>query len=106
MTAQPHQPCQQENAMNLALDPEKFYRTDDMSLATILKIEGHTPQQVGWIGENCYWWVLINDDLMDCIASFDAGETRVEPREYNRVFHKIRKQMFATKESSPTTAAS
>lgn len=91
--------------MNPSLDPEKFYRTNDMSLATTLTIEGHTAQQVGWIGEDCYWWFLITDDLMDAIAAFDSGESRVEPREYNRTFHKVRKQMYATKDRATSNVS-
>jgi hypothetical protein len=92
------------------LNPSDFYRTDDMAMATFLKMEGHSPQQIGFLenDDNCYWWFRINDDLTDAVDCFNDGEASVEPREWARNFHNTRKQMFACEKSkvdSPTASA-
>jgi hypothetical protein len=89
-----------------SLDPEKFYRTDDMAMATFLKMEGFTAQQVGWIGDTCYWWFNDGDALADCIEVFHNGEASVEPREYSRVYGLSKAEFYDAKNARTAAAAS
>lgn len=81
------------------LQAEKFFRSDDMSLVTYLKLQGHTAQQVAWVNETCYWWFLMTDALVGDVQSFGARDGRVEPREFSRAFATTRKDFFDSQES-------
>lgn len=88
------------------LDPERFYRTDDMAMATFLRMEGFTAQQVGWIGETCYWWFSSGDNLVDCVEAFLNGEASIEPREYSRQFALSKREFYDKKAARSTATAS
>lgn len=79
------------------LDPEEFYRTNDMAMATYLKLEGHPSQTVLWHGGTCYWVFRISDRLLDLADGFVGGDARVEPREYNRVFTQTKREFYDSK---------
>ena len=68
------------------LSPEEFYRTDDMALATFLKMQGHTPQTLRWENRTCYWYFDRSESLLGMADMFIDGLANVEPKEYSRVF--------------------
>ena len=70
------------------------YRTSDMALASFLKFSGHEPQQVGWEGDTCYWTFRETPNLLAVVDKFAAGEALVEPKEYNRLFGKTKREFF------------
>lgn len=95
--------------MDIEFDPEEFHRTNDMAMATYLKVQGHTSQRVIWEGGTCYWWFRINESLLDCVESFTNGDALIEPREYNRVFTQTKREFYDSKPpvkgGTKTTAA-
>lgn len=76
----------QAATQEVVLDPEEFYRTDNMGMASWLKMQGHTPQRVRWEDQTCYWYFDKSDLLLGSVDAFLEGEARVEPKEYNRIF--------------------
>lgn len=82
------------------LDLEKFHKSDDMALVTFLKMEGFTPQQVGWDRATCYWWFRLTDDVLTAIEVFDGGDARVEPREFNKMFASTKREFYDSQASA------
>lgn len=79
------------------LDPEDFFRTNDMSMATYLKVKGHVTQMIDWKSGTCYWIFRISDLLLDEVDKFLAGEALIEPKEYNRVFTQTKREFYDSK---------
>lgn len=75
-------------------DYENFFRSDDMGMVTYLKLEGHTPQKIGYEGESCFWWFMITDSLLAAIESFGAREAQVEPREYSKMYAATKREFY------------
>jgi hypothetical protein len=76
------------------LDPEEFFKTNDMAMATYLKMQGHSVQRVLWTGPTCYWVFRVTDALLDATEDFLGGESRVEPREYSKKFSETKKEFY------------
>jgi len=79
------------------LDPEEFYRTNDMAQTTYLKLRGHAVQLITWESGSCYWIFRITDALLDDLEHFSSGRARVEPREYNKVFTIVKHEFYDSK---------
>lgn len=73
-----------------------FYRTNDMAMVTFLRVSGHPVQRVYWEGPTCYWEFRITDHLMAQVDEFVAGRSRIEPREYNRMFNQTKREFYDT----------
>lgn len=73
---------------------EDFYRTNDMAMVTFLKISGHSVQKVMWEADTCYWVFWARETLLAQVEMFLAGEARIEPREYNRVFNSTKREFY------------
>lgn len=84
---------------NDGLDPEEFYRTNDMAQATYLKLQGHSVQRVAWADDSCYWYYRITDAMLDDLEDFSEGKALVEPREYNRFFNRVKREFYEVKDS-------
>lgn len=79
------------------LDPEDFFRTNDMAMATYLKLRGHSAQTITWLSGTCYWVFRVTDALLDAVELFTGGEAVVEPKEYNRVFTQTKREFYDSK---------
>lgn len=79
------------------LDPEEFFRTNDMSMATYLKVRGHVTQAVDWKSGTCYWIFRVSDLLLDEVDRFLGGDALIEPKEYNRVFTQTKREFYDSK---------
>lgn len=75
-------------------DPDEFHRVNDLALVAVLSLQGHTPQSMEMDGRTCYWIFRVSDGLMDVIDDFGSHRSAVEPREYNREFSRLKKEMF------------
>lgn len=84
------------------LDPEEFYRTNDMAMATYFRLRGHSAQAILWLSGTCYWVFRITDALLDEIELFTGGNAVVEPKEYNRVFTQIKREFYDSKADQET----
>lgn len=71
-----------------------FYRSNDMAMVTYLKISGHAVQEVMWEADTCYWVFRASETLLSQVEGFLAGDARIEPREYNRVFNTTKREFY------------
>lgn len=80
----------------------RSFRTDDMALATYLKLLGFNCDQVGWEGDVCFWHFENGDELLRAVGGFHSGYAKVEVREYNREFSSTKREFY---DSQPPRAA-
>lgn len=72
-----------------------------MALAAYLQFhfpirEVRWEQSNGWRG-SCFWYFDDSDDLADQVADFIGGAAQVDPKEYNDIVGRMKKQMFEMK---------
>lgn len=75
--------------------PMKATRTDDLALATTLRIRGFEPDRLELEGTKALWVFTGDGELHATIRQYNAGECMVEPRRYNRVLRETRQRLFA-----------
>lgn len=73
----------------------KAIRTDDLALATTLRIRGYEPDRIELDGQKALWVFSGDGDLHATIRQYNAGECMVEPKRYNRVLRETRRTLFA-----------
>jgi hypothetical protein len=88
-----------------ALDPEEFYRTNDMALVTYLKLMGHAVQAWNWIGDTFYWYFDKGDALLGSVDDFLSDAARVNPREYNKMFNSTKREFYDHNSDRPRRTA-
>jgi hypothetical protein len=85
-------------ATDSAAQPEgaamKTIRTDDLALATTLRIRGFAPDGFELQGEKAMWIFSGDGELHATIRSYNAGECLVEPKRYNRTLRETRRELF------------
>lgn len=84
--------------MTQHMDPEEFYRTNDMGMATFLKLEGHPCQDLQWSGTTCFWVFRVTDALLEATEDFLAGDARVEPKAYNKEYNATKREFYESKD--------
>lgn len=74
-----------------------YLRTDDMTLATVLAIQGYSPSMTIKNGGGCVW-VLPPDEVdeyaEDVVNEYVSGAFRVEPRRFVREMKIVREDMY------------
>lgn len=80
-------------------DPDEFYRTTDMGLASYLKLESFTPQAVVWSDESCYWIFRMNEAIDKAADVYLGGHALVEPRRYNAMYGNTKKEFHRAMDS-------
>lgn len=78
----------------MALTTRSDYRTSDMALVSYLKFLGHEPQDVVWENGTCYWIFVQSDGLISSVDTYASGQATIEPKEYNRLFGKTKREFF------------
>jgi hypothetical protein len=72
-------------------------RTEEMSLATILRMHGYEPRMERK-SERVIVWVIDRDNvdeyLEDLLAEYLSGEVRIEPRRFLQEFGLVRKELY------------
>lgn len=71
-----------------------LYRTSDMALASILKYAGFEAQEVVWADSTCYWYFRETEGLLKEVDKFAAGDALVEPKRYNQIFGKTKREFY------------
>lgn len=74
------------------------YRTSDMALTTFLKVSGHSPQRIVWEHGTCYWYFSSTQTLLAAVDTFLSGAARIEPREYNQMFTRTKREFYDSKQ--------
>jgi hypothetical protein len=72
----------------------KAIRTDDLALATTLRIRGFEPDKLELEGKKALWVFTGDGELHSTIRKYNAGEETVEPRRYNKVLRETRQSLF------------
>lgn len=75
------------------------FRTNDMAMATMLKMEGHSVQGMEWEANTCYWVFMRTDGLVEMVQDFQESRARVDPKRYNREFTKTKQELWESKRS-------
>lgn len=70
------------------------WRTDDMALAAYIALEGGIDPAMHWEMESCYFVFHDGKELEAAVTEFVSGRARVEPRQYNMTFSRLKKAMF------------
>lgn len=77
-------------------------QTDDMALATVLSLNGYTPEpRRSKPGDSRVIWVIEYDDntnvilLENVVNEYIQGECRVEPMEFLRRVRRVRKELYS-----------
>lgn len=70
-----------------------FY-TEDMTLATLLKMKGIEPDRMIRSGKGCQWAYARCDALDNILDEYNADEAYVEPREFVRKLGLVRTEMY------------
>jgi len=87
------------------LDPNTFYKTNDMALVTYLRIQGHPPQGTRWHSSSCMWVFRVNNSLIELVDAFMDDKALVNPKEFNRHFTDTKKELYQQRESLGTKAS-
>lgn len=82
--------------MSESFDPNRFYRTSDMAMVTFLRLSGHDVQSIVWEESVCYWVFRATDGLFEITDQFGRGESRVDPRLFNRDFAKTKSEFHSS----------
>jgi hypothetical protein len=69
------------------------WKTNDLAMATYLKMMGHTPQRVGFEDRDCWWFFLHIPALTQAVDDFLSGRALVTPQEYNKQFGITKREM-------------
>lgn len=87
------------------LDPNTFYKTNDMALVTYLRIQGHPVQGTRWLSNSCVWVFRINDNLLGLVDNFMDDRALVNPKEFNRHFTDTKKELYSQRETMGAKAS-
>lgn len=72
----------------------KEFRTSDMTLVTVLSLEGHEAQRMELIDGRSVHWVYANDGaITDTVRTYQQGNSRLEPRSLVKRLTDVRKKM-------------
>jgi hypothetical protein len=72
----------------------KQLKTDDLALATTLRVRGFEPDRLELDGGTAHWVFTGDGDLHSTVRTYKASECLVEPRNYNRVLRETRQLLF------------
>lgn len=68
-------------------------RTDDLALATTLRLDQIDPQRME-VRDGKAFWVFEGHAALAIQKAYEAGQCRVEPRAYNLELRRVREQLF------------
>lgn len=72
--------------MEVVEETPEILRTNDMAMATYLRLLGHPVQEVYWDESQCYWKFLINQNLLRAYEDFVSGKALVDPKEFSKTY--------------------
>lgn len=70
------------------------YRTDVLSLAVYLNLEGHCHQRLEMRGEKAVWVFMETDDLNELVNDYQLQMGQIEPRAFVEELARCRKELF------------
>lgn len=79
------------------VNADGYLRTDDMTLATVLAIQGYSPAMEPKDGGGCLWVIPpdeVDEYAEDVVDEYVRGAFRVEPRKFIRELKIVREDMY------------
>lgn len=73
------------------------YRTDDMALATYLRMKHHIPVEIVWENNTACWDFNRSPDLMKLVDDFTENKALCNPREFSRMFKYTRQEFHSVR---------
>lgn len=70
------------------------FRTDDMAMVSSMKYMGHTPSQIVWEDEKCYWFFDRTTNLLAHVEEYLQRKLQVEPKQFNFLFGETKKEFY------------
>jgi hypothetical protein len=80
------------------------YRTEVLSLAVYLNLEGHCHQRLEMRGGKAVWVFLATDDLNDLVNTYQLDQSMVETRSFMDELVRCRRELFAFLDSHKRAA--
>lgn len=81
------------------------YRTDVLSLAVYLNLEGHCHQRLEMKAGKAVWVFLVTDDLTELVNSYQLDVGVVPPRAFIEELARCRRELFAFLDQHKTDGA-
>lgn len=72
----------------------KEYRTDVLSLAVFLCLEGHAYQSLEMRGDKAVWVFLATDELNELVNDYQLETGSVPPRAFMEELTRVRRELF------------
>lgn len=82
---------------HIAMKEVTDFETNDMGLATFLELKGFTHYKIYWRDNTHFWVFSETDECTEAIALWMRYAAVVEPREYNRVFGRLKKGLLSSR---------
>lgn len=71
-----------------------YFETEEMALTAYLRAMEFEVEKVYWREGACKWVFEDSDELRNAVTQFSGGEARVDPKKYNRIFSKMKSEMY------------
>lgn len=82
-----------------ATEDFEHFRTNDMAMATFLRMQGHAVQEIFWETGTCYWRFVVTGQLLKDMSDFQDGRALVDPRTYNRMFAITKQELYRSEQT-------
>lgn len=76
---------------------EETFETESIGLVAYLRLNGHEPMKLDWIGTTCRWYFAFEDDLVRLADAFRRPETEVPVQRYNKLFMRTKQEFYDSK---------
>jgi hypothetical protein len=70
------------------------FRTEQLSLAVFLKLEGNCHQKLEMRGDKAVWVFLVTDELIELVNDFQLDVAQVSPKEFIDELSSCRRELF------------
>jgi Domain of unknown function (DUF5659) len=77
------------------------FRTNDMGLATYLKMCGCPLLKAEWQDLTCHWFFEQTDDLVESVTAWETERAQVNPKQFTRQYAKTKKEFYESRGTAP-----
>lgn len=74
------------------------FKTDDMALVTYLRMHGHQPVEVVFVGNFCTWRFEDRGHLPELVREFQSNEAVARVKEYSKHFKTTRSEFYEARD--------
>jgi len=73
------------------------FKTNDMGLATYLKMCGQRLTRTVWIDRTCYWYFPMTDGLEERVGQWTEERATVNPKQFTREYAQTKKEFYESR---------